>query len=405
MQRFQPPFLFLVLLAVALLVGLQARDLVPKGPPGPLFKTLDEVEPRRPIGSRETPGDQSSVYRISESGSYYLSGNVVGAAGKHGIVIAASDVDLDLNGFTVRGAKGTLCGIKLSSDGEYSNISLEGGTVAGWGDHGVDLQEASSYSELRAVRAVENGGHGFFLGNAVKAYTPTAVANGLDGIHVKEGSAGSVWIGVMALKNGGVGMNLGAGAALDDCSATGNQGGGIVVGQGSTLSNCNAGFNQGTGLEAASGVAISHCAASSNTQLGIAAGPRCVLVETAAIGSPVGMTLGDGSRARGCVVEASQVGLQVGSNCRAYTLTITLAGNQGTALKVDGSGNRIEESHVSLLQGGTGFFAESPDNLFKGLSATGEGIHYALPEAAAKGVQVNGESLQDNLAPDANFSF
>src|SRR5690606_18106937 len=80
----------------------------PAGPVAPTHKTLTEVEPRTPINAANTPGDADSVYRIFQPGSYYLTGNIVGQAGKRGIEIASSNVTLDLNGFALQGVPGSL---------------------------------------------------------------------------------------------------------------------------------------------------------------------------------------------------------------------------------------------------------------------------------------------------------
>jgi hypothetical protein len=48
------------------------------------MKTLDEVEPRIPIGPDTTPGDSDSTYKITEPGSYYLTDNFTSDF-KHGI--------------------------------------------------------------------------------------------------------------------------------------------------------------------------------------------------------------------------------------------------------------------------------------------------------------------------------
>jgi len=78
---------------MALLLGFAtaAASAGPLNPPaGPItstHKTLTEVEPRIPISSTTTPGDATSLYRISQPGSYYLTGNITGQAGKHGIYI------------------------------------------------------------------------------------------------------------------------------------------------------------------------------------------------------------------------------------------------------------------------------------------------------------------------------
>jgi hypothetical protein len=56
-------------------------------------------------------------FKITESGSYKLSGSLVVPAGTDGIDIQANDVTLDLNGFSISGpivCEGTNCGAPLS---------------------------------------------------------------------------------------------------------------------------------------------------------------------------------------------------------------------------------------------------------------------------------------------------
>ena len=109
MKRNLSHFSVLALLALGPALTLAQGDLDPSQLNGALdaennpqrsMKTLQQFEPRIPVGSLRTPGDQKSLYRITKSGSYYLTGDLVGVEGKHGIVIAASNVDLDLNGFS-----------------------------------------------------------------------------------------------------------------------------------------------------------------------------------------------------------------------------------------------------------------------------------------------------------------
>ena len=87
------------LLLVSSLVS--GGNLNPPAAPAPTMKTLDEVEPRIPVGTTTTPGDAEYEYIISASGSYYLTGNI--AASKGGIKIASNDVTLDLSGYTLSG--------------------------------------------------------------------------------------------------------------------------------------------------------------------------------------------------------------------------------------------------------------------------------------------------------------
>jgi hypothetical protein len=58
------------------------------------MKTLDQVEARTIVNTANTPGDVDNTFIISQPGSYYLSGNITGEAGKNGISIQADDVTL-----------------------------------------------------------------------------------------------------------------------------------------------------------------------------------------------------------------------------------------------------------------------------------------------------------------------
>ena len=49
--------------------------LAPPGAAAPTTKTLDQVEPRIAINSTNTPGDADSLYKITQPGSSYLTGN------------------------------------------------------------------------------------------------------------------------------------------------------------------------------------------------------------------------------------------------------------------------------------------------------------------------------------------
>jgi len=67
-------------------------NLTPPGAPAPVMKTLDQIEARTPISA--------APFTISAPGSYYLTTNVTTTV-SNAIVITASGVTLDLNGFTL----------------------------------------------------------------------------------------------------------------------------------------------------------------------------------------------------------------------------------------------------------------------------------------------------------------
>ena len=82
-------------LAASMLFANKAHAGPLDPPPGPIIstgKTLNEVEPRTPV----TPDPFFNLITISQPGSYYLTRSFTGR-----IVVNASDVTLDLNGFTV----------------------------------------------------------------------------------------------------------------------------------------------------------------------------------------------------------------------------------------------------------------------------------------------------------------
>src|SRR4051812_31266360 len=96
-MRFPPGALIFFVSAASLFAQ---GSLTPPGPPAPTMKSLDQVAPRIDINSLS--GDGTAVAIITSAGSYYLTGNLAGAAGKETIRVASSaGVTIDLNGFAL----------------------------------------------------------------------------------------------------------------------------------------------------------------------------------------------------------------------------------------------------------------------------------------------------------------
>src|SRR5690349_6124499 len=75
----------------------------PAGPVASSYKTLSEVEPRIAINAANTPNlGFNAVYTIAQPGSYYLAGNLTGQSGNVGILVIASNVTIDLRGYTLQ---------------------------------------------------------------------------------------------------------------------------------------------------------------------------------------------------------------------------------------------------------------------------------------------------------------
>src|SRR5262245_29378661 len=161
-------------LSASLAVSFAQGLLTPPGPPGPTMKTLQQVEPRTPI--------PSLPFTIAESGSYYLTTNLDGAAGP-GIVVSNNNVTIDLMGFELAGGSGSA----ISLSGARSNIWIRNGTLRAWSAWGVNMAL----------------GYGCVLEN----------------LHVSRNGSSTLFGGV----------RLGSASVLRHCLADGNTGPGILV--------------------------------------------------------------------------------------------------------------------------------------------------------------------------------
>jgi len=187
-------------------------------------------EPRVAINLTNTPGDADSLFKITQRGSYYLTDNITGAVGKHGIEIAANGVTIDLMGFDLLGAPamGAFDGVSATVL-NLTNITIRNGSVRAWGDEGVDLGTFSSInSAVIDVRASNNSGNGITIGRD------------------------STISGCSARANTGNGITASSGCTITGCTAFSNTGNGIVTSAGSTISNCTVQFNNLDGIRVSS---------------------------------------------------------------------------------------------------------------------------------------------------------
>lgn len=140
------------------------------------MRTLQQIEPRTPIGS--------VPFVISQPGSYYFTGPLHHGGTGVAIEIAASDVALDGGGFTLTGnpssgdliaVSGTKTNVRiratnLGSSGQdgigargVRHLTLEDVHVRGCAGAGVRM----SSGVIRGLVAEDNGGPGVFMGNPV----------------------------------------------------------------------------------------------------------------------------------------------------------------------------------------------------------------------------------------------
>lgn len=138
------------------------------------------------ISVRSLPGSPTALHVISQPGSYVLTRNLMGERNKHGILVQASDVTIDLNGNQVVGAPGSLNGIH---DGGTSleNVAILDGHVTGWSLEAISLG-ATQYGLVDGVIASASG-TGMALGKDFLVHDFSSHDNAGNGIKAQPGSS------------------------------------------------------------------------------------------------------------------------------------------------------------------------------------------------------------------------
>ncbi len=115
--------------------GFAQGNLTPSGAPAPLFKTLDQVEPR--IAITNLP------IAITQGGSYYLTKSFVQNFVSDAILIIANDVTVDLCGFTIRQTSANIVsGFRIQIPAgsiPARNVTVRNGVIAGFPGQGIIL--------------------------------------------------------------------------------------------------------------------------------------------------------------------------------------------------------------------------------------------------------------------------
>ncbi len=255
----------LLLTAGTVIAGLAIAGPLtpPAGPVSPTYKTLDEVEPRIPVNSINTPGDAACMYRITQPGSYYLTGNITGQNGHTGIEIVAPDVTLDLKGYRLVAGEGSLRGIYVPVLG-LKNIVIRNGTVRGWSPYGVDTSYASD-CRLEDLTASDCGFCGFAL--ADKSTITRCVASGNSAAGFQSNGLVEATSCTASL-NGTDGFSLQHGN-LTDCAASDNSASGITILGPGLVTRCVCSSNHGDGISAQVDVVVTGCTATNSGANGI----------------------------------------------------------------------------------------------------------------------------------------
>ena len=347
--------------------------LNPPGPPAPLMKTLDQLEPRTPIDAVHTPGDATSTFRITAAGSYYLTGNITGEAGKSGIFVDVSNVTIDLNGFTMTGGGGQSAISSRPPPGAPENTTVRNGTVTNWGV-GIIVRDKA---RLERVSAVGNVLDGMSAGNGSVIVECIASGNGQNGLIA--GSSSTIRDST-ARENGANGMAASSESVVSNCTVSFNTGFGLAVGGNSTVQNCSLSRNGNTGIAGNDRCTIVDCVASNNGGFGIIAFGDATVQRCTATSNrgSAGIQVGDKSQVMNCVADNNGEG-SAGSGITAAT--------RGFIKQCSASGNRLNGISVA----GESIVAENR------ASANGQGAPAAGIRTTGGGSRIEANQTRDNI--------
>ncbi len=297
---------------LALVAVVTAGTLTP--PPGPItptMKPLSEIEPRIPLSQLSAPGDSGNQFRISQPGSYYLTGNITGVAGKTCIYVASSGVTLDLNGFTLQGVAGSLIGVRVNSD---SN-AVRDGIIRDF-NVGINAYEAIG----------------------VRLQNLTADSNDNQGIQAGRGAV----VESCAVTGCSIGFDVFESATLSNCTAI-TCGIGFDIAGAAVLTNCTANGSSTQGFTAQESAVLTDCTAFDSIGAGFVATARCRLTRCNSRNNQYGFLLTEANAVVECTATSnSSNGVLISGNANSVERS-TMHENTGSGIYVaSGAGNNID---------------------------------------------------------------
>jgi hypothetical protein len=327
------------LLALAASTGLAFSQgpLTPSAAPAATMKTLAQIEARTPISASPAVPIAGPHFTITQPGSYYLTGNVEVTSGD-GIRINASNVALDLNGFTLISATVTpASGSAILIVSGNRNIQIKNGSITG-----------GAVSNFNPV-----------LPSTPADYTDVGWSSGIEGFSV-EGSFLLSNLTVERCKNSGIYIS-GGNPLLENISVTGNGGNGVAIGGGSitnsvahanggigignfggSIMNTRSSFNGSHGISA-SGGSVMNSNVSNNAGDGIAAYQGSVTNSTAASSGGHGIYAFGGSVTNSRATSNAKSGILISEGVAAHCVAsgnITGGFSTDRQIKVTAGGQR-----------------------------------------------------------------
>ena len=346
-----------VLLAVPGLAHAQGTFPPPSAPNVPIMKSLSQVEPRTPVQSLAS----APPYVITQSGSYYLTGNITVATDVGAIAVTSgvSDVTIDLNGFTIESTFASAGTSNAIGFGNSSRIKVCNGNI-------------------KSGSTVTSGvitGRGFS-----------------NGIYASSKLMDSIISGVNVTGIGDTGIYCDFSSLVENCNVSQSLNGIRNYQRGTTshciVTNCgNLGIDstmvdtcQGSGyvLQGVNGTTVTNSSGTSNSEVGLMATTATNCYGTSS--SNTGRNATNASNCNGTSTSAIGLLANCATNCAGYSTSST------------GLQAKIANTCTGNSTSSTGLYVSNAMNCY-GYSGTGTGLYatnatncYGLTTANVAGV-------------------
>ncbi len=362
-------------------------------------------------------------YTISAPGSYIVVRNLTAPANTRGITIAASNVTLDLGGFSLRNGNhvGPPGSDAIVVTGTQHHIVVMNGSISDFDGGGV-LGAGASQSRVEHL-TISNlhdpTGSAFPRPRAVDLgssciVADCAISNCEAGIST--GVAGLVEGCTVANTSSGLGIDTDTDSIVRHCTASGGSSYGpsfgISVGDRSSVLDCAASNNHAgtgipTGIRAGNRCTIARCTAADNMGPGIRTGAGCTVTGCTATGDVhnEAVHVGDSSTVSGCTITqvGDNDGVDASNGCRVEGNTINVGGSGGYGIVISGTGCRVEGNTVSGAV--TGILIVGTGNIILRNTVTG-GTQYSIAAGNSFGPIVNVTGVGDiSGTPKANHPW
>jgi len=393
---------------------------------------------------------------INDPGTYCVVGDLTATPGMNGIIVAADDVTIDLNGYTLTGDPSTTGIVSIGP----TDITAKNGRLTGWGTSVSLSTRRNSIADL----VCEGGGIVMGFGSRVERCVvedavnsraiklgPQSVAQdcstrrssaigfetdsrtrlerctssfdtdcGFDLVasvardcSVLQGKVGFAAFGNSSLVRcqaatlSEVAFETSAGTVLTDCRAEDTEAGPGFLARDSFLERCTSTRNT-RGFQLAGDTTAVHCTAFDNAGSGFTTTdeePTGFRLEacTARGNGASGVYARGASWIKGCtLVENHRAGVAVLGD-DAVVEHNHARGNEQYGLWVDGDRNRLDGNHV--VGSGTGLFVLGADNLIVRNSLGDHGVPYSIEQGNTRGPFVTMSDWISSENPWANFNL